>query len=190
MSHVRPLVVRVAWRSIFLLLALTTATIPGAVLAKEVAHVNAATAQDAPEQQSTSTVAPAHRREAGTQSFRRETPDAYSLSGWLQRAVGRRPGAVRGDDNRVGVDYRSTFDQTGRFFGPGPEATAGIRVTWGGPDRTVSFQYALYQPGDAICCPTGGGTMSSVEVGVIAPPQAEAGEAKEGGALKVSTDQR
>ena len=28
----------------------------------------------------------------------------------------------------------------------------------------------------------------TVEVGVIAPPQAEAGEAKEGGALKVSTD--
>src|SRR5215831_18535369 len=125
MSHVRLSVVRVGWREISLLLALTIVAIPRAVLAAEVprvvAHVNAETAGVAPEQQPTSTAAPARPREAGSQSFRREATDTYSFSGWLQRVVGRRPGAVRGYDNHVGVDFRSTFDQSGRFFGPGPQ---------------------------------------------------------------------
>jgi len=181
MRHVRCSMVRIPSR-VTLWLAFAIATIPGPVLAREVAHVNAAIAQG-PEQQSAGTET--GRREAGRQTFRRETSDAYSLAGWLRRAVGTRPGAVRGDDNRLGADYRSTFDQSGRFFGPRPTSGAGIRLTWGGPDRTVSFQYALYQTGDAECCPTGGGTLSAVEVGNQESPT---GEVRDAGTLRVSTD--
>jgi len=181
MRHVRRSMVRIPSR-MSLWLALAIAMIPGPVLAVEVAHVNAATAP-VPGQPPAAT--DTGRREAGRQTFRRETPDAYSLAGWLRRAVGSRPGAVRGDDNRLGADYRSTFDQSGRFFGPRPTSGAGVRLTWGGPDRTVSFQYALYQPGDAVCCPTGGGTLSAVEVGNQESPT---GEARDAGTLRVSTD--
>jgi len=113
-------------------------------------------------------------RQIERRGYRSEAPDTYSFSAWLRGALGKeRQGSVQGADNRSVYDARGFLFDGDRFRGRDSlTPRAGLRVAWQS-DGTLALQSALYQPGDAICCPSGGHTFGRVRVeDGPAPPEA------------------
>lgn len=113
-------------------------------------------------------------RQIERRGYRSEAPDTYSFSAWLRGALGKeRQGSVRGADNRSVYDARGFLFDGDRFRGRDSlTPRAGLRVAWQS-DGTLALQSALYQPGDAVCCPSGGHTFGRVRVDDgPAPPEA------------------
>jgi hypothetical protein len=91
--------------------------------------------------------------------YRVESPDTYSVSAQLKALIGRRPGAVKGADNRDATASRVFFFDNDRFIGTDSvKPSAGVHIAWQN-DHTVAVQYALYRHADPICCPTGGNSV-------------------------------
>lgn len=58
-----------------------------------------------------------------------------------------------------GGDQHIWFFAHGRFVGKDVKgSSSGIIGMWR-DDRTIAFMYVLYRPGEAMCCPTGGGKI-------------------------------
>jgi hypothetical protein len=110
-------------------------------------------------------------RQIEKRGYRSEPADTYSFSAWLRGVLGKqRPGAVQGADNRSVYDARGFLFDSDHFRGRDSlTPRAGLRVAWQS-DGTLAMQYALYQTGDAICCPTGGKTVGRLRIDEGPPP--------------------